>query len=99
MVPLQGGSPKSAERIAGCWVDARTVPQIAFRPDFTRRRNAAPFKRNDQLLAVLPIGIVVFPGSGISDTSPTRPESSASRCSTSATPAVGQDPWTKAAQS
>jgi hypothetical protein len=36
-------------------------------PDFTRHKNAAPFKRNDQLLAVLPIGVVVFPGSGISD--------------------------------
>lgn len=26
-----------------------------------------PFKRNDQLLEALPIGIVVFPGSGITD--------------------------------
>ena len=67
MVLLHGGSPKGAERIAACWADARKVPQIAFRPDFTRHRNAAPFKRNDQLLAVLPIGVVVFPGSGISD--------------------------------
>jgi hypothetical protein len=30
-------------------------------------KNAAPFKRNDQLLEVLPIGVVVCPGSGISD--------------------------------
>ena len=35
-------------------------------PTFTRHKNAAPFKRNDQLLATLPIGVVVFPGSGIS---------------------------------
>jgi hypothetical protein len=67
MVLLHGGAPKGAERIAACWADARKVPQIAFRPDFTRHKNAAPFKRNDQLLAVLPIGVVVFPGSGISD--------------------------------
>ena len=67
MVPLHGGSPKGAERIAACWADARKVPQVAFKPDFTRHKNAAPFKRNDQLLAVLPIGVVVFPGSGISD--------------------------------
>jgi hypothetical protein len=67
MVLLHGGAPKGAERIAACWADARTVPQVAFRPDFTRHKNAAPFKRNDQLLAVLPIGVVVFPGSGISD--------------------------------
>jgi hypothetical protein len=67
MVLLHGGSPKGAERIAACWADARNVTQIAFKPDFNRHRNAAPFKRNDQLLAVLPIGVVVFPGSGISD--------------------------------
>ncbi|HEX2816385.1 MAG TPA: DUF2493 domain-containing protein [Phenylobacterium sp.] len=67
MVLLHGGSPKGAERIAACWADARKVPQVAFRPDFTRHKNAAPFKRNDQLLDVLPIGVVVFPGSGISD--------------------------------
>ena len=67
MVLLHGGSPKGAERIAACWADNRRVPQVAFKPDFTRHRNAAPFKRNDQLLDVLPIGVVVFPGSGISD--------------------------------
>ena len=32
-----------------------------------RARNAAPFKRNDQLLDTLPIGVIMFPGSGISD--------------------------------
>ena len=67
MVLLHGGSPKGAERIAACWADTWKVPQVAFKPDFTRHKNAAPFKRNDQLLNVLPIGVVVFPGSGISD--------------------------------
>jgi hypothetical protein len=67
MVLLHGGSPKGAERIAACWADSRRVPQVAFKPDFIRHKNAAPFKRNDQLLDVLPIGVVVFPGSGISD--------------------------------
>jgi hypothetical protein len=67
MVLLHGGSPKGAERIASCWADTRKVAQIAFKPDFNRHKNAAPFKRNDQLLTVLPIGVVVFPGSGISD--------------------------------
>jgi hypothetical protein len=37
-----------------------------FKPDWTRHAKAAPFKRNDQILAVLPIGVIVFPGSGIS---------------------------------
>ncbi len=67
MVLLHGGSPKGAERIAACWADQRKVIQIAFKPDWTRHAKAAPFKRNDQILNVLPIGVVVFPGSGISD--------------------------------
>ena len=67
MVLLHGGSPKGAERIAACWADNRKVTQVAFKPDFARHRNAAPFKRNDQLLETMPIGVVVFPGSGISD--------------------------------
>ena len=50
-----------------CWADARTVPQSASRLDATRSRNAAPFKRDDLLLAALPVGAMVFPGSGISD--------------------------------
>jgi hypothetical protein len=57
MVLLHGGSPKGAERIAACWADNRKVPQIAFKPDWTRHGKAAPFKRNDQLLAVLPRGV------------------------------------------
>ena len=67
MVLLHGGSPKGAEHIAACWADTRKVPQVAFKPDFARHKNAAPFKRNDQLLETMPIGLVVFPGSGISD--------------------------------
>jgi hypothetical protein len=66
MVLLHGGTPKGAERIAACWADNRKVPQIAFKPDWTRHAKAAPFKRNDQMLDVLPIGVIVFPGSGIS---------------------------------
>ena len=67
MVLLHGGSPKGAERIAACWADNRKVTQIAFKPDWTRHAKAAPFKRNDQLLDVLPIGVIVFRGSGIQD--------------------------------
>lgn len=66
MVLLHGGSPRGAERIAACWADNRKVAQVAFKPDWNRHRNAAPFKRNDQMLDVLPIGVIVFPGSGIS---------------------------------
>ena len=67
MVLLHGGSPRGAEKIAACWADARQVPQIVFKPDWARHAKAAPFKRNDQLLEALPIGLVVFPGSGVTD--------------------------------
>src|SRR5207253_6268356 len=66
MVLLHGGSPRGVERIAACWADQRKVPQVVFKPDWTRHRNAAPFKRNDRMLEALPIGVVAFPGSGIS---------------------------------
>ena len=66
MVLIHGGSPKGAEKIAACWADNRNVPQIVFKPDWTRQRNAAPFKRNDRMLEALPIGVIAFPGSGIS---------------------------------
>ena len=67
MVLLHGGSPKGAERIAATWADNRKVPQVAFKPDWTRHAKAAPFKRNDQMLDVLPIGVMHFPGTGIQD--------------------------------
>jgi YspA, cpYpsA-related SLOG family len=66
MVLLHGGSPKGAERIAACWADNRNVTQVVFKPDWHRHARAAPFKRNDRILDVLPIGVIVFPGSGIS---------------------------------
>jgi YspA, cpYpsA-related SLOG family len=67
MVLLHGGGPKGAEFIASRWADHRKVPQIAFKPDWTRHAKAAPLKRNDALLAPLPIGVIVFPGTGIQD--------------------------------
>ena len=66
MVLMHGGTPHGAERIAACWADHRKVPQVVFKPDWTREGRAAPFKRNDRMLEALPIGVVVFPGSGIS---------------------------------
>jgi YspA, cpYpsA-related SLOG family len=67
MVLLHGGSPKGAELIAAKWATNRKVPQIAFKPDWTKHAKAAPFKRNDAMLAVLPIGVLHFPGTGIQD--------------------------------
>lgn len=67
MVLLHGGSPKGAELIAAKWADNRQVPQVAFRPDWTKYAKAAPFRRNDAMLEALPIGVVAFPGGGISE--------------------------------
>jgi YspA, cpYpsA-related SLOG family len=67
MVLLHGGSPKGAELIAAKWAETRKVPQVAFKPDWTRHVKAAPFKRNDLILDVLPIGVIIFPGTGIQD--------------------------------
>lgn len=67
MVLLHGGSPKGAERAAACWARNRKIAQIEFKPDWNRHAKAAPFKRNDAMLSTLPLGLVVFPGSGITD--------------------------------
>lgn len=67
MVLLHGGSPKGAELIAAKWASNRKVPQIAFRPDWTKHAKAAPFKRNDTMLEAMPIGVMHFPGTGIQD--------------------------------
>lgn len=67
MVLMHGGSPKGAERIAAAWADNRKVRQIAFKPDWTKHAKSAPFKRNDAMLDVLPIGVMVFPGTGIQE--------------------------------
>jgi hypothetical protein len=57
-----GGAPRGAEKIAACWAENRKVTQIAFE---ARRAKAAPFKRNDQLLDAVLIGVDLFPGSGL----------------------------------
>jgi hypothetical protein len=67
MVLMHGGSPKGAEKIASRWAETRKVPQIAFKPDWTKHAKAAPFKRNDAMLAIMPIGVLIFPGTGIQD--------------------------------
>ena len=67
MVLMHGKSPKGAEKIAARWADHRNVTQIGFAPDWIKHGRAAPFKRNDQMLDVLPIGVMVFPGTGIQE--------------------------------
>jgi hypothetical protein len=67
MVLLHGKSPRGAEFIASRWADHRKVPQVGFAPDWTKHAKAAPFKRNDAILDTMPLGVIVFPGTGIQD--------------------------------
>jgi hypothetical protein len=53
------------DRIADCWARNRGVTVIVFRPDWERHGKAAPFRRNDVLLDQLPVGVLAFPGTGI----------------------------------
>ena len=64
MVLLHGGGP-GIEKIAASWADARGVDQVVCRPDWNAHGKAAPFRRNDELLNLLPKGVIAFPGSGI----------------------------------
>lgn len=67
MVLIHGKSPKGAEKIASLWASNRNVPQIGFAPDWARHGRAAPFKRNDAILEIVPKGVMHFPGTGIHD--------------------------------
>ena len=64
MVLLHGGSP-GVEKVAAQWADRQGVDQVVCKPDWDRHGRAAPFRRNDELLDLLPKGVLAFPGSGI----------------------------------
>lgn len=67
MVLLNGGAPRGAELIAAKWADNRGFPQVVFRPDRARHQKAARFNRDDAMLEAMPIGVIAFPGSGITE--------------------------------
>ncbi len=66
MVLVHGGGP-GVERIAAQWAERNDVHQVVCKPDWTAHGRAAPFRRNDELLNLLPKGVIAFPGSGITD--------------------------------
>ena len=66
MVLVHGGGP-GAGHIAARWAESNAVHQVVFRPDWDAHGRAAPFRRNDQLLKLLPTGLVAFPGAGITE--------------------------------
>ncbi len=66
MVLVHGGGP-GVERIAARWAESKGVNQVVCKPDWNAHGRAAPFRRNDELLNLLPKGVIAFPGSGITD--------------------------------
>ena len=66
MVLVHGGGP-GVERIAAQWAERNGVDQIVCKPDWNAHGRAAPFRRNDDLLNLLPKGVIAFPGSGITE--------------------------------
>ncbi|MGB3832803.1 MAG: DUF2493 domain-containing protein [Mesorhizobium sp.] len=66
MVLMHGGSERGAEKIAARWADTRKVKQFPLKPDFKKYpAKQAPYKRNDAMLEVLPVGVLVFGKGGI----------------------------------
>ena len=66
MILVHGGG-QGAEKIAARWAEARGVHQVICKPKWNAHGRAAPFRRNDELLNLLPKGVIGFPGSGITD--------------------------------
>ena len=66
VILVHGGGP-GVEKIAARWAERNAVHQIICKPDWTAYGRAAPFRRNDDLLNLLPKGLIAFPGSGITD--------------------------------
>ena len=66
IILVHGGGP-GIERIAAQWADRNGVHQVVCKPDWNAHGRAAPFRRNDELLNLLPKGVIAFPGSGITD--------------------------------
>ena len=66
IVIVHGGGP-GVDRIAARWAERNGVHQIVCKPDWNRHGRAAPFRRNEELLNLLPRGVIAFPGSGITE--------------------------------
>ena len=66
IILCHGGGP-GVERIAVRWAERNGVHQVVCKPDWDRHGRAAPFRRNDELLNLMPKGVIAFPGSGITD--------------------------------
>lgn len=39
--------------------------QVTFKPNWRKHAKAVPFRRNDDMLSIIPAGVILFAGSGI----------------------------------
>ncbi|MEP5632626.1 MAG: DUF2493 domain-containing protein [Tateyamaria sp.] len=67
MVLLHGRAPKGIEMIAARWAVARGVTQVVFKPHWKSHGKATRFKHNDEMLEILPQGLIATPGLGITE--------------------------------
>jgi len=65
MTLLHGGAP-GVDTIAAQWADNRGVAQVRFGLEQRLRRRAG-FARNEKMLAEVPIGVITFPGNGVTE--------------------------------
>ena len=49
------------------WAECRGEIQVVCKPAWNILGRAAPFRRNDELLNLLPKGVIAFPDNGIID--------------------------------
>ena len=62
MVLMHCGDKLGGDSIAASWAQRSKVDTIVCKPDWNAHGKAAPFKRNDQIVALRPLGLVACPG-------------------------------------
>ena len=66
MVLMHGGSPKGAEKIAARWAEPQgAAGRLQARLD--KARQGRPVQAQRRHAGVMPIGVLIFPGTGIQD--------------------------------
>lgn len=65
MVLAYTGQRKGGDVVAASWADKNNVHLVKYAPDFQRDGNRAGFLRNDRMVALNPVAMIVCEGSGI----------------------------------
>ncbi|MEO0566546.1 MAG: DUF2493 domain-containing protein [Pseudomonadota bacterium] len=65
MVLAYTGQRKGSDVVAATWADKNGVDLVKYAPDFKRHGNRAGFVRNDRMIDLNPVAMIVCEGSGI----------------------------------